>query len=85
MNLCDVKNRDIDAFGDAYKYMMTVYASNAGKSGREFFTLADVTELLTRLGTVGKIEVNRVYDLITSSLIQFNASAFRLFQVAKPN
>lgn len=62
MNLGDVKNHDIDAFGDAYEYLMTMYASNAGKSGGEFFTPADVSELLTRLGTVDKTEVNKVYD-----------------------
>jgi type I restriction enzyme M protein len=62
MNLGDVKGHDIDAFGDAYEYLMTMYASNAGKSGGEFFTPADVSELLTRLGTVGKKEVNKVYD-----------------------
>lgn len=62
MNLGTVKDHDIDAFGDAYEYLMTMYASNAGKSGGEFFTPADVSELLTRLGTVGKTEVNKVYD-----------------------
>ncbi len=62
MNLGSVKNHDIDAFGDAYEYLMTMYASNAGKSGGEFFTPADVSELLTRLGTVGKTEINKVYD-----------------------
>ena len=62
MTLGDVKNHDIDAFGDAYEYLMTMYASNAGKSGGEFFTPADVSELLTRLGTVGKTEINKVYD-----------------------
>ena len=62
MNLGDVKHHDIDAFGDAYEYLMTMYASNAGKSGGEFFTPADVSELLTRLGTVGKKEINKVYD-----------------------
>lgn len=62
MNLGDVKDHDIDAFGDAYEYLMTMYASNAGKSGGEFFTPADVSELLTRLGTVGKTEINKVYD-----------------------
>lgn len=62
MNLGDVKKHDIDAFGDAYEYLMTMYASNAGKSGGEFFTPADVSELLTRLGTVGKTEINKVYD-----------------------
>ena len=62
MNLGSVKEHDIDAFGDAYEYLMTMYASNAGKSGGEFFTPADVSELLTRLGTVGKKTINKVYD-----------------------
>ena len=67
MNLGDVKDHSIDAFGDAYEYLMTMYASNAGKSGGEFFTPADVSELLTRLGTVGKTEINKVYDLACGS------------------
>lgn len=62
MNLGSVKDHDIDAFGDAYEYLMTMYASNAGKSGGEFFTPADVSELLTQLGTVGKTRINKVYD-----------------------
>lgn len=62
MNLGSVQDHDIDAFGDAYEYLMSMYASNAGKSGGEFFTPAEVSELLTRLGTVGKTEVNKVYD-----------------------
>lgn len=62
MKLGNVKDHEIDAFGDAYEYLMTMYASNAGKSGGEFFTPADVSELLTRLGTVGKTEINKVYD-----------------------
>lgn len=62
MNLGEVKDHSIDAFGDAYEYLMTMYASNAGKSGGEFFTPADVSELLTRLGTLGKTEINKVYD-----------------------
>ena len=62
MNLGSVKDHDIDAFGDAYEYLMTMYASNAGKSGGEFFTPADLSVLLTRLGTVGKTTINKVYD-----------------------
>lgn len=62
MNLGSVKDHDFDAFGDAYEYLMSMYASNAGKSGGEFFTPADVSELLTRLGTVGKKRINKVYD-----------------------
>ena len=62
MKLGEFKENQIDAFGDAYEFLMTMYASGAGKSGGEFFTPADVSELLTRLGTVGKTEINKVYD-----------------------
>lgn len=62
MKLGSVDSHDVDAIGDAYEYLMSMYASNAGKSGGEFFTPADVSELLTRLGTVGKKKVNKVYD-----------------------
>lgn len=62
MNLGSVKDHDIDAFGDAYEFLMKMYASNAGKSGGEFYTPPEVSELLTRLGTVGKKKVNKVYD-----------------------
>ena len=62
MALGDVKDHSIDAFGDAYEYLMSMYASSAGKSGGEFYTPADVSELLTRLGIVGKTEINKVYD-----------------------
>ena len=58
----EYKDNAIDAFGDAYEYLMTMYASNAGKSGGEFFTPSDVSELLTKLGTVEKTEINKVYD-----------------------
>lgn len=51
-----------DAFGDAYEYLMSMYASNAGKSGGEFFTPQEVSELLMKLATVGKTEVDGVYD-----------------------
>jgi type I restriction enzyme M protein len=52
----------IDLFGNAYEYLMTMYASSAGKSGGEFFTPQEVSELLTRITVVGKTEVNKVYD-----------------------
>ena len=62
MKLGDYRNNAIDAFGDAYEYLMGMYASNAGKSGGEFYTPQEVSELLTRIATVGKTEVNKVYD-----------------------
>lgn len=52
----------IDVFGDAYEYLMTMYASNAGKSGGEFFTPQEVGELLARIVLIDKTEVNKVYD-----------------------
>lgn len=62
MNLGSYQDNAIDAFGDAYEYLMAMYASNAGKSGGEYFTPQEVSELLTRIALVGKAEVNKVYD-----------------------
>jgi type I restriction enzyme M protein len=58
----DFTGHTIDAFGDAYEYLMTMYASSAGKSGGEFFTPQEVSELLARITVVGKTSVNKVYD-----------------------
>ena len=52
----------IDLFGDAYEYLMQMYASSAGKSGGEFYTPQEVSELLARITVQGKTEVNKVYD-----------------------
>ncbi len=62
LKLGDYQDNSIDTFGDAYEYLMTMYASNAGKSGGEFFTPQEVSELLARIAVVGKTEVNKVYD-----------------------
>jgi len=62
MKLGDYKDNTIDAFGDAYEYLMGMYAGNAGKSGGEYYTPQEVSELLTRISLVGKTEVNKVYD-----------------------
>ena len=62
MKLGDYKDNTIDAFGDAYEFLMGMYASNAGKSGGEYFTPQEVSELLTHLTLAGKTEVNKVYD-----------------------
>ncbi len=62
MGLGNYKDNSIDAFGDAYEYLMSMYASNAGKSGGEFFTPQEVSELLTRMAVAEKTEVNKVYD-----------------------
>lgn len=62
LQLGNYSDNTIDAFGDAYEFLMTMYASNAGKSGGEFYTPQEVSELLAKITTVGKKEVNKVYD-----------------------
>ena len=62
LKLGNYSDNTIDAFGDAYEFLMTMYAANAGKSGGEFFTPQEVSELLAEITTVGKKEVNKVYD-----------------------
>ena len=60
--LGNLDENTIDLFGDAYEYLMGMYASQAGKSGGEYFTPQEVSELLARITVVGKTQVNRVYD-----------------------
>ena len=67
MQLGNVKNHAIDTFGDAYEYLMAMYASNAGKSGGEFYTPQEVSNLLARLAIMDKKEVNKVYDFACGS------------------
>lgn len=62
MKLGNYEDNTIDAFGDAYEFLMKMYASNAGKSGGEYYTPQEVSELLTRIAVYGKKEVNKVYD-----------------------
>lgn len=72
--LGEFADNSIDAFGDAYEYLMTMYASSAGKSGGEFFTPQEVSELLARITVAGKTQVNKVYDPACGSgslLLQF--------------
>ena len=58
----NVRDADIDLFGDAYEFLMNMYASSAGKSGGEFFTPQEVSELLARIVIGDKKSVNKVYD-----------------------
>lgn len=62
LELGHFSDHTIDAFGDAYEYLMQMYASSAGKSGGEFYTPQEVSELLARMTVVGKTAVNKVYD-----------------------
>ncbi|PPH78300.1 MULTISPECIES: type I restriction-modification system subunit M [unclassified Rathayibacter] len=60
--LGNFEDNSIDLFGDAYEYLMQMYASSAGKSGGEYYTPQEVSELLARITVVGKSQVNKVYD-----------------------
>lgn len=74
LNLGNFDDHTIDLFGDAYEYLMGMYASQAGKSGGELFTPQEVSRLLAKLTVVGKTSVNKVYDPAAGSgslLLQF--------------
>ena len=79
LELGNYQDNSIDIFGDVYERLMSMYASNAGKSGGEFFTPQEVSELLTRLSLLDhngeiKTELNKVYDPAVGSgslLLQF--------------
>jgi type I restriction enzyme M protein len=74
LELGSYKDNTIDAFGDAYEFLMGMYASNAGKSGGEYYTPQEVSELLARITVIGKKQVNKVYDPAVGSgslLLQF--------------
>ena len=62
LNFGDYEDNNIDLFGDAYEFLMTMYASSAGKSGGEFFTPQEVGELLAKIVIMDKTSVNKVYD-----------------------
>jgi len=52
----------IDLFGDAYEFLISNYAANAGKSGGEFFTPQQVSKLIARLAMHGQTSINKIYD-----------------------
>ena len=62
LNIGDYNQHSIDAFGDTYEFLMAMYASNAGKSGGEFFTPQEVSEVLAEIAVADKTEINKVYD-----------------------
>ena len=96
INFGNFEENDIDAFGDAYEFLISNYASNAGKSGGEFFTPQTVSKLLARLVMVGKDKINKVYDptcgfrviIMTQANSQVNIRALELlskFRIKKMN
>lgn len=58
----DFESSQIDLFGDAYEFLISNYAANAGKSGGEFFTPQHVSKLIARLALHRLDSVNKVYD-----------------------
>ncbi len=75
MQLGEYQQSGIDVFGDAYEYLMAMYASNAGKSGGEFFTPQEVSELLAKITLHNQENINKVYDPCCGSgslLLQFS-------------
>ena len=58
----DFESHQIDLFGDAYEFLISNYAANAGKSGGEFFTPQNVSKLIAQLALLGQTSVNKIYD-----------------------
>ena len=56
------ENNHIDLFGDAYEFLISNYATNAGKSGGEYFTPPHVSKLIAQLAMHGQDKVNKIYD-----------------------
>lgn len=62
LHLGNFENNQIDLFGDAYEYLISNYAANAGKSGGEFFTPQSVSKLIAKLAIYGQAMINKIYD-----------------------
>ena len=62
LDLGDFQDNQIDLFGDAYEFLISNYAANAGKSGGEFFTPQHVSKLIAQLAMHKQDKVNKIYD-----------------------
>ena len=62
LNFGSFEDNQIDLFGDAYEYLISNYAANAGKSGGEFFTPQHVSKLIAQLAMHKRTSVNKIYD-----------------------
>lgn len=62
LNFGNFEDNEIDLFGDAYEFLISNYAANAGKSGGEFFTPQSVSKLIAKLATHGQKSINKIYD-----------------------
>lgn len=71
----NLQDNGIDTFGDTYEYLMQMYAANAGKSGGEFFTPQEVSQVLARIASWDNENIDSVYDPACGSgslLLKFN-------------
>lgn len=62
LNFGDFHGSQIDLFGDAYEFLISNYAANAGKSGGEFFTPQHVSKLIAQLAMHKQTSVNKIFD-----------------------
>ena len=62
LNFGNFEDNEIDLFGDAYEFLISNYAANAGKSGGEFFTPQHVSKLIAQLAMHKQEKVNKIYD-----------------------
>jgi type I restriction enzyme M protein len=62
LNFGNFEDNQIDLFGDAYEFLISNYAANAGKSGGEFFTPQHVSKLIAQLAMHKQEKVNKIYD-----------------------
>jgi type I restriction enzyme M protein len=75
LNFGNFEDNQIDLFGDAYEFLISNYAANAGKSGGEFFTPQHVSKLIAQLALHNQQKVNKIYDPAAGSgslLLQAN-------------
>jgi type I restriction enzyme M protein len=62
LNFGDFEDNQIDLFGDAYEFLISNYAANAGKSGGEYFTPQHVSKLIAQLAMHNQEKINKIYD-----------------------
>lgn len=62
LNFGKFEENQIDLFGDAYEFLISNYAANAGKSGGEFFTPQSVSKLIAQLAVHKQTTINKIYD-----------------------
>ena len=57
-----LQDTDADVLGDAYEYLISQFASGAGKKAGEFYTPQQVSQILAQIVTTGKKRLKNVYD-----------------------